>query len=899
MSKSSAVNESRNPTRVNAHRSLLSEHATTWKQIRETTLAAHAALIARREQTVALIRITAEPVELPDRPLLSVTTRPAPIRGWSGRDFFVIDSDTKDAREPIRHRVELAYEPKATRLVLRITPSIRRALGTATHVHIAYADDFDLEMMRSLQAQLTTNASRGPRVEDMWSGGGVLEPSAVQEGLNAEQSRALAAMTTGGGWLVWGPPGTGKTKVIVQAVNNALSSGRSVLIASHTHVAVDNVVKDLRRLVTEPGQVIRVGSEQKVDGEVVAHDWLLLEKAAAAKTRRIERLAYLRSRQRANRDHPDRGRLEVVQNSLQEAGIGLIERAFDTIAARRELNDLVAAAAAADQHRASHAADYRHLQQRIEEQRQIASQRPLLEHQASVASQTEVGSANLLVRTRAQLQETRLAYADAVTDRHRAQTAMHSLSAKLPWKRNRVADWLTQATRDVDELDSAAARLEQSLPSLTDVAQEAHNSAERARQAVAAARTAEEVVGRLTARLRELEGSLVVADTKAERLRGEIHTASAKVGRVADPEAVLAQAEAAGVLTLRDEREQLIESVAELDDQHRDLDQEQAKLDDEYKDTLRTLLENSPVIACTLSALTTKAELANRRFGIVIVDEAASASIPQLIYAGSKADYGLAFVGDFLQNAPITDPGDAVTAEQHVLLPWQQDDIFGLLGIRDRASAQAHPRCVALRTQYRYPSTIADIVNDFCYDGLLESSRHAQPADGTIVTFVDTSAHRRRGLRRDGKSWVHDLGLEILTSLSQESNDGHTIGLVCPYKAHADQAAKIARMRHLPVQCGTSHSFQGRQFETVIVDLMQDDQRPRWIAAADIHGDQRATSAAKLLNVAITRAQRRLYLIGDWPFITRTDTPGMRALAALRTNAHFEVVPAAAYSDDG
>lgn len=43
---------------------------------------------------------------------------------------------------------------------------------------------------------------------------------------------------------------------------------------------------------------------------------------------------------------------------------------------------------------------------------------------------------------------------------------------------------------------------------------------------------------------------------------------------------------------------------------------------------------------------------------------------------------------------------------------------------------------------------------------------------------------------------------------------------------------------------------------------MQDD-KPRWVGVADLHGTERQIAAAKRLNVALTRTQRRLYLIGD------------------------------------
>jgi hypothetical protein len=77
----------------------------------------------------------------------------------------------------------------------------------------------------------------------------------------------------------------------------------------------------------------------------------------------------------------------------------------------------------------------------------------------------------------------------------------------------------------------------------------------------------------------------------------------------------------------------------------------------------------------------------------------------------------------------------------------------------------------------------------------------------------------------------------------------------------------------------------------VIVDLMQDGS-VRWIGSADLRGSRHQRSAAKLLNVAVTRAKRQLFLIGDWQFIQRYDSPAMRALAGLDGHPNFVVVQA-------
>ncbi len=100
-------------------------------------------------------------------------------------------------------------------------------------------------------------------------------------------------------------------------------------------------------------------------------------------------------------------------------------------------------------------------------------------------------------------------------------------------------------------------------------------------------------------------------------------------------------------------------------------------------------------------------------------------------------------------------------------------------------------------------------------------------------------------------------------------------------------ASQFARAG-LAVPAGTAHRFQGREFDRVIIDLMQDDQ-PRWVAAADLGGSARAVSAAKLLNVALTRGKEQIFLIGNWPFVEGCASPGMLALKRLEGKANFVV----------
>ncbi len=77
------------------------------------------------------------------------------------------------------------------------------------------------------------------------------------------QGDAYRACLGTGLWLVWGPPGTGKTRVLRAAVSDLLAAGKRVLLVSGTNVAVDNaLVGVVRERRHQPGDIVRVGPPQ-------------------------------------------------------------------------------------------------------------------------------------------------------------------------------------------------------------------------------------------------------------------------------------------------------------------------------------------------------------------------------------------------------------------------------------------------------------------------------------------------------------------------------------------------------------------------------------------------------------------------------------------------------------
>ncbi len=93
-------------------------------------------------------------------------------------------------------------------------------------------------------------------------------PDAFVEGLRPAQAQAVRAamgLKDGGMLLVQGPPGTGKTTVIATLVRNLLKQGKSVLVASHTHIAIDNALRRvLRQNPLLSTKTVRLGEAQNV-----------------------------------------------------------------------------------------------------------------------------------------------------------------------------------------------------------------------------------------------------------------------------------------------------------------------------------------------------------------------------------------------------------------------------------------------------------------------------------------------------------------------------------------------------------------------------------------------------------------------------------------------------------
>ena len=87
--------------------------------------------------------------------------------------------------------------------------------------------------------------------------------------LNESQQQAVAAIIQNENiCIVHGPPGTGKTTTLIEAIVQLIKAGEKVLVSAPSNTAVDNIAKGL---IAAGVNVLRVGNLSKVDEAIFQH----------------------------------------------------------------------------------------------------------------------------------------------------------------------------------------------------------------------------------------------------------------------------------------------------------------------------------------------------------------------------------------------------------------------------------------------------------------------------------------------------------------------------------------------------------------------------------------------------------------------------------------------------
>ncbi|HEX6168585.1 MAG TPA: AAA domain-containing protein [Chitinophagaceae bacterium] len=156
-----------------------------------------------------------------------------------------------------------------------------------------------------------------------------------------------------------------------------------------------------------------------------------------------------------------------------------------------------------------------------------------------------------------------------------------------------------------------------------------------------------------------------------------------------------------------------------------------------------------------------------------------------------------------------------------------------------------------LNTQYRMKEVIAGFSSNYFYNNQLLSPEHLRNT-GKHISFIDTAGsgyHEEHGA--DGSSLQNKGELAIVQKLLEtEELDPLRTAFISPY---AGQVAAAKELLPKQLRISTIDSFQGQEMENIIISLVRSND----------DGDIGFLKDYRRMNVAITRAKERLFVIGD------------------------------------
>ena len=271
-------------------------------------------------------------------------------------------------------------------------------------------------------------------------------------------------------------------------------------------------------------------------------------------------------------------------------------------------------------------------------------------------------------------------------------------------------------------------------------------------------------------------------------------------------------------------------------------------------------VERAKVVLCTLASLTTSQWMEQQTFDNVIIEEAGMSILPAFVVACTKSLKRTVAVGDPRQLPSILTSRD--TFVRHAL----GRNIF---------EVGEAPKAM-LSVQYRMHPEIGDLVSHLAYEDKLVSARGAHefeewtnrdPLEGGAVAGFDLQGLSMAQKLPGQSSRFNNESAGVCLRLAQRAMDAgfEEIAIITPYRQQVRTLRKLlSPEQREKIECDTVHRYQGKERPVVIVDLVDGEAFGPGTLLKDDRG-----SAAQLLNVALSRAQYKLFLVGELNYLCR------------------------------
>lgn len=334
---------------------------------------------------------------------------------------------------------------------------------------------------------------------------------------------------------------------------------------------------------------------------------------------------------------------------------------------------------------------------------------------------------------------------------------------------------------------------------------------------------------------------------------------------------------------------------------------------------LYQVMSEARIVGCTALTVPRTPLLAKQHFDVAIVDEAGQISQPAILGALMSAD-SFVLVGDHMQLPPLVADDAAEQAG------------YGVSMLKRLAERQ--PDSIAkLTLQYRMHENICNLCNEIVYGGELKCANETVRTGKLILSrypkalpipiqqesstnevgwlqrvlnpdmpavFVDTDAIgcsstgafqglERSSGRRQGGTIVNgtevSLVRSIVRSLLKCGLNSASIGVICPYRSQLrllDDDKFLRRMKKTGLEMSTIDRYQGRDKAAIVISLVRSNTEGK---------SGRLLEDFRRLNVAISRAKRKLIIVGSMKTLTSGSDVLRPVLQSMSRQGFVERLP--------